>query len=244
MGNRYGQRTLVEPPVDLAAPAGIHHVDGPIEYISGGMGGLCPAVVRVLIADALPVVREGLESLLEAIPAVDPVGTATDGEETLRAILTLGPDVVLLDTALGGEPATLIRRMKDAYPDVAVLLFSGQVLEGQVERAVAAGANGAISKTAPVPHLLFALREVADGGFVVDPHLTDRRCSTAPPVLSDRELDVLHLIVDGLSNKEIGDKLFIALPTVKRHVEHIAKKLGRSHRAALVCEAFRRGMVG
>lgn len=203
--------------------------------------------VRVLIVADQPVVREGLASLFEAVPAIGAVESAAGGNEALCVISRFEPHVVLLDTALPNEGwAALVCEIKDRYSAVRVLLFTDEVDDEQVSRAVAVGADGVMVKTAYVPDLLQAIVDVAHGRFAVDANL-----GTAPfrperpdrPLLSERETEVLRLVAAGLGNKEIAAKLYIATGTAKRHVENISHRLGVSNRTALVAEAFRRRLL-
>ena len=207
--------------------------------------GRVPSVaVRLLIVDDHPVVREGLLSLLQLVPDVEPVGTASDGEQALLVLVCAHVDVVLLDTTLKGECwAAVAPHIKEQWPRVRVLLFTEDMDDVQVRETISIGADGIMLKTAPVPALLEAIAEVAEGRFVVDADLGDSRTAPGGAVLSQREGEVLRLLAAGQSNKEIGLALSVAQATAKRHVENIARKLGASHRSALVAEAFRRGFV-
>jgi DNA-binding NarL/FixJ family response regulator len=199
-----------------------------------------PAAVRVLIADDQPVVREGCGLLLEAVEGFEVVGCANDWEDLLR-MLNRAPDVVVLDLKFGGEEGLAVaQRIKLRKPDIGVMLFPKEIGEDPLERALACGVSGIILKSAPVPEFLDALATVGQGGVMLGRDL-------APPSdasrLSPRERDVLRLLVEGLSNREISRSLYISIGTTKSHLESIARKLGTTHRAAAVAEAIRRGLV-
>jgi len=200
-----------------------------------------PTCVRVLVAEDQPVVREGFGLLLEAVEGFEVAGCVSGCDELLHMLSDELPDVVLLDLRLGGEESLVVsQRIKLRHPEVAVLLFPTDIAEEPLERALACGVNGVILKSAPVPEVLDAIAEVARGGFVLGRDLAAPSDSAR---LSPREREVLRLLADGLSNREIGRSLFISMGTTKSHLESIARKLGTSHRAAAVAEAIRRGLV-
>ncbi len=203
--------------------------------------GARPTDVRVLIADDQPVVREGFSLLLQAVDDFDAVGCASTCDELLRGVADQAPHVILLDMRLGGEEGLLVaQRIKLRHPDVGVLLFPTDIADEPLERALACGVNGVMLKSAPVPEVLDAISEVAQGGFVLG-------CDLAPPSessrLSPREREILRLLAAGMSNREISQSLSISVGTTKSHLESISRKLGTSHRAAAVAEAIRRGLV-
>ncbi|MER3452403.1 MAG: DNA-binding response regulator [Acidimicrobiia bacterium] len=207
--------------------------------------------VRVLITDDHPVVREGLEFMLGAHDEIEIVGGAADGEETLRYIPVLRPDVVIMDLRLPGEDgAEVTKRVKAAHPEVKVLVLTAEADAGLFRRAVAAGADGFLLKSAKAAELAAAVCDIAAGRSVVTPSLTGAlfaaaREQVAQPSspLSEREQQVLQLLADGRTNKEIAAELYVSEATVKTHVENILRKLGVSDRTQAVAEAFRRGLV-
>ena len=206
--------------------------------------------VRVLITDDHPVVREGLEFMLGMNTDIELVGTAADGDETLRYVAVLRPDVIVMDMRLPGQDgAEVTAALKDRHPEVKVLILTAEADGDALRRALAAGADGFMLKTARPPELASAIMDVAAGRSVVAPSLTGAlfaaaRGSTAPPSpLSDREREVLQLLANGKTNKEIASALFVSEATVKTHVENILRKLGVADRTQAVAEAFRRGLV-
>ena len=200
--------------------------------------------VRVLIADDQPVVREGFSLLLDAVDGFHAVGCVSDCDELVNAVKEHEPDVVLLDMCLGGEEGlVVIQRVKARHPDVAVLLFPTDIAEASLKQALACGINGVMLKNAPVQEILESINKVAGGTFVLGRDLAAPSESSEPSQLSSREREVLRLLADGLSNREISQSLFISVATTKSHLENIARKLGTSHRAAAVAEAIRRGLV-
>jgi DNA-binding NarL/FixJ family response regulator len=205
--------------------------------------------MRVFIVDDHPVVREGFSHLFQLVEGIEPVGTAGDGDEALALIGPARPDIVLLDMQLPGDDGAVVtRRIKESYPEARVIIFTAGVDRDQVARARAAGAEGILLKTTPVANLIRALHEVLDGRQVVDLDLTGVLQSPGdqdgPSPLSERELEVLSLLAEGMSNKELARALFISRATVKSHMENILRKLGVPDRAGAVAEGFRRGLVG
>lgn len=204
--------------------------------------------VRVLIVDDHPVVCEGFSQLFEFVDGIDVVGTAATGSQAIERIDMLVPDIVLLDLHLPDEDgAQVAARIATRHPDVRVVIFTGGAEPSEVRRARAAGVHGVLMKTMPVGDLIRAIREVADGKEVVDRDLAgalfaaDAKTGTVP--LSERETEVLGLLAQGMSNKEVAAALFISRATVKSHIENILRKLEANDRAAAVAEGFRRGLL-
>ena len=206
--------------------------------------------VRVLITDDHPVVREGLEFMLGLNADIELVGTAADGEETLRYIPVLNPDVVVMDVKLPGQDGVdVTAAIKEKHGTIKVLMLTAEADGETLRRALAAGADGFMLKTARPTELANAILDVAAGKSVVAPSLTGALFAAArgggPPAspLSDREHQVLQLLANGQTNKEIAAGLFVSEATVKTHVENILRKLGVADRTQAVAEAFRRGLV-
>jgi DNA-binding NarL/FixJ family response regulator len=204
--------------------------------------------VRVLIVDDHPVVCEGFSQLFDFVDGIDAVGTASTGREAIERIDMLVPDVVLLDLHLPDEDgATVAARIRKRHPDVRVVIFTGGADPAEVRRAMMARVDGVLLKTMPVGELIRAIRDVADGREVVDRDLVGALCApnadTGAVPLSEREMDVLGLLSEGMSNKEVAVALFISRATVKSHIENILRKLEASDRAAAVAEGFRRGLL-
>ena len=201
----------------------------------------------MLIVDDHPVVCEGFSQLFEFVDGIDVVGTAANGRDGMERIDMLVPDVALLDLHLPDEDgATVARRIRTRHPDVHVVIFTAGADPAEVRRASAAGVDGVLLKTMPVNELIRAIREVADGKEVLD---RDIAGALSPPdatgavPLSERELGVLGLLAQGMSNKDVAAALFISRATVKSHIENILRKLQASDRAAAVAEGFRRGLL-
>jgi two-component system nitrate/nitrite response regulator NarL len=212
-------------------------------------------VIRMLLADDHPLVREGLRSCLSAAPGIEIVGEAADGCEAMQRVRTLAPDVVLLDLNMprmsGLEAATAILR---EHPHVRVLVLSvHHQLEYSVE-IILSGAHGHVSKDAAPAELIRAIETVARGGTHFEVAATVqylRRYAPAAPcamipahkALTPRETDVLALVAEGLGNREIAARLALGLRTVETHREHLMRKLDIHTVAGLTRYAMARGLV-
>jgi len=204
--------------------------------------------VRVLIVDDHPVVSEGFSHMFEYVDGIDVVGTAATGREAMERIDRLMPDVVLLDLHLPDDDgATIAGRVRARHPDVHVVIFTGGANPAEVRQASAAGVDGVLLKNMPVGELVRAIRDVAEGREVLDRDLVGALCEpdqdTGAVPLSERELEVLRNLANGMTNKDVAAALFISRATVKSHIENILRKLGASDRAAAVAEGFRRGLL-
>lgn len=205
--------------------------------------------MKVLLVDDHVVVRAGLRALLEGEPGVEVVGETGDGEAAIRLVLDLEPDLVLMDLrleqgAIDGIEAT--RRLAGIAPQVKVVVLTSHGTRTDVALALAAGARGYVLKAGPPDELFRALRTANDGGTGIAQEavglLVDEVTSPAA-VLSDREVEVIRLLAQGRSNREIASDLFLSEATVKTHLVRIYRKLDSTNRAGAVTEAFRRGLV-
>lgn len=179
---------------------------------------------------------------------IEVVARAGDGEEALRQIERLKPQVALIDVRmpkLGGVELT--RRARASAPSTAVLLYTGYGDRALLSEGLDAGVTGFVLKEAPIDDLLRAVRSVAAGGTYIDPVLAGTLAgapSTAKhEELTRRERDVLRLLADGLSNEEIGNKLFISPETVRSHVRKAMAKLGADTRTQAVARALRDQLI-
>jgi DNA-binding NarL/FixJ family response regulator len=207
--------------------------------------------VRLLVVDDHPMVREGLRSMLAGTD-VTVVGEAGSGSEALRRIGELGPDVVLLDLELPDvHGLEVLRRIREAAPALPVLVVTMHEDPVLVRRAVRAGASGYVLKGIGRPELLASVRAVNNGGSVVDPgllravvnpdHAAD--AEDTEPALSAVELDVLQLIADGLTNRQIAERLRWSQATVKKYIQRVLDKLDAPDRTRAAVEAVRRGLL-
>lgn len=210
-------------------------------------------VARTVIVDDHPVVRQGLRAILDREPTVDIVGEAANAQTALSVVETLSPDVVLLDLMLGtGDEQRgleLCQILRSRFPFVRVLVLTTFINEQLVVGAIRSGAQGYVLKDVDTVQLVKAIGAIRRGESAFDSHAAAMvvRCLTseAPAVcdsdcLSDREQEVLALVARGLSNQEIGARLYISPTTVKFHLRHIMSKLGVHRRAEL---AFRAGRL-
>lgn len=210
-------------------------------------------VLKVMVVDDHRLVREGLVSLLRLNPEIEVVGEASGGEEAVSRARALKPDVVLMDISMPGmNGITATRLIKRELPETKVIMLTMLDQEGYVYEAVKAGATGYLLKNSGLEELVKAIKEVHKGGASLHPeaqaqllkeyvYLAQSNRDTYG--LSERELEILQLLGDGLSNKEISEKLFISIQTVKTHVTHIFEKLGVSDRTEAVATALRRGLI-
>jgi DNA-binding NarL/FixJ family response regulator len=215
-------------------------------------------MTRVLIADDQALARVGLRKILEAEADVTVVGECVDGADAVDATRREGPDVVLMDVrmpVLDGIEAT--RRIVAAQPRTRVLVLTTFALDEYVYDALHAGASGFMLKDAPPEEIVAAVRIVARGEALLAPAVTRavieefaRRAPSTPrptPVavdeLTPREREVLDLLVEGLSNPEICERLVVSEATAKTHVAHILQKLGVRDRVQAVIYAYESGLV-
>ncbi|MCS7058408.1 MAG: response regulator transcription factor [Meiothermus sp.] len=204
--------------------------------------------IRILLADDHPVVRAGLVGLLSSQPDFEVVGEAADGQEALRAVERLLPQVVLMDLRMPGmDGVSAIRQIRSRFPQVQILVLTTYDTDSDIVRAVEAGATGYLLKDVPREELFRAVRLCARGEAVLSPpvaaRLLGRMRGPAEENLSLRELEVLALVARGLSNKEIARKLKISEATVKTHLLHTFSKLGVDDRTAAVTVALQRGLI-
>ncbi|TWP50705.1 response regulator transcription factor [Lentzea tibetensis] len=200
--------------------------------------------VRVIVADDHPVVRAGLRALLEAEPDLEVVGECGSGAEAVRMASELHPDVVLMDLKmpeLDGAAATA-RVVAETSSRVVVLTTFDT--DGDIIRAIEAGATAYLLKDAPSTDLIEAVRAAARGQTVLAPPVATRLVSAVQrPTLSAREVEVLGLVARGLSNAAISVELRVSEATVKSHLLHVFSKLDVSDRTAAVTVALSRGWL-
>ena len=206
-------------------------------------------MIRLLIADDHPVVRDGLSGMFAAEPEFEVVGEAADGAEAIGLAQALRPDVILMDLQMPGvNGLAAIAELAKRGVAARVLVLTTYDTDGYVVPAIEAGATGYLLKDAPRDELLRAVRAAAAGQSVLAPSVAStlmNRVRTPPPpaVLSPRELEVLGLVAAGNTNREAAAHLFISEATVKTHLLNIYAKLEVPDRASAVAEGFRRGLL-
>ena len=213
-------------------------------------------VIRVLIVDDQRLVRAGLRMLCESTQDLDVVGEAADGEQAVKSALELLPDVILMDLRMPGlDGIEATRLVTSARPESKVLALTTFDDDAHLYPALAAGAAGFLVKDTSPAELVDAIRRTARGDYSLSPHLlrrlvaratdaeaADAAAPTGPPAdpLTARELDVLPLVVEGLSNQEIADRLHLGVTTVKTHVANLMEKTGSANRVQLAVHGFQR----
>ena len=207
-------------------------------------------IIRLLIADDHPVVRDGLRGIFEASGEFEVAGEAANGREAVDRAAALRPDVVLMDLRMPElDGVSAIRALAERGVDARVLVLTTYDTDTDVVPAIEAGATGYLLKDSPPEELLRGVRAAARGEAVLSPSVATRLLGQVrQPArdrepLSQRELDILGLIAQGCSNREAAARLYISEATVKTHVLHIYAKLGVNDRAAAVAVGFERGLL-
>ena len=199
---------------------------------------------RILVVDDHEVVREGLARLIDRRPDFEVVATAGTCEEAIRQARRFAPDIVLMDLRLpDGSGVDACRSIHDEFPAVAVVFLTSSPDDADVYAAVLAGARGYILKQTPTAQLLRALAGVARGESLLDPTVTTgildriRRIAAgggAGPKLTGRERQILRLLIEGQTNAEIANAVFLSPKTVKNYVSSLIDKLGVERRTQII----------
>ena len=206
--------------------------------------------IRILIADDHPVVREGLQGLLSLKPDFEVIGTAEDGEEAVLQANLLKPDVILMDLEMPRKNGLeAIKEIKANQPEIKILVLTSFTEDKKIFAALDAGALGCLLKDSSPQELIRAIRDVHQGQLTLHPTVARKmlhekeKPESPDSLLTDREIEVLQLVAQGLDNHEIADTLIVALPTVRSHVSNILNKLGLSNRTQAVLYALRHNIA-
>ncbi|MEJ1115818.1 response regulator transcription factor [Paenarthrobacter sp. CCNWLY172] len=201
--------------------------------------------ISVLLVDDHTVVRSGLTALLGTQADIAVVGEAASGEEALEAAQQHAPDVVLMDLAMGAgmDGIEAIKQLRQRTPKQAIIVFTTYDSDADIVRAVDAGAMGYLLKDAAPEEIFAAVRGAVQGKSVMSAPVASRlfqQLRNPDEILTPREAELLSLLTEGLSNRDLGKRLFISEATVKTHLAHIYAKLGVETRAAAIATAIRR----
>jgi DNA-binding NarL/FixJ family response regulator len=209
-------------------------------------------MIRVVVADDQTAVREGLVVLLGLVEDIVVVGSGADGDEALRLVAEHDADVVLMDLRMPRcDGVTATTRIRDEHPRTQVVVLTTYAEDADIVSALRAGALGYLTKDAGRVQIAQAVRSAAAGQSVLDAHVRERLLAAAggasmstsdsglPDGLTIREAEVLRLIAEGLSNKEIAERLFVGEATVKSHINRLFAKTSVRDRAQAVQYAYR-----
>ena len=214
--------------------------------------------IRILLVDDQRLVREGIQILLDSESDLEVVGQAANGAEGLELVDNLGPDVVLMDVRMPVmDGVTATKEISKLHPDIAVIILTTFDDDDVIFEGLKAGAKGFLLKDISSAEMAAAIRTVAAGDGLIQPSVTrrvmaefsrlaesrDQEESSLAEPLTDRELEVLRLIAQGLSNQEIADQLVITVGTVKNHVSSLLGKLGARDRTQAVIKAQELNLV-
>jgi NarL family two-component system response regulator LiaR len=213
--------------------------------------------IKIYLAEDHEITRVGLKLTLETIPGFSVIGEAADGKQAVVEVDKAQPDVVLMDIGLpilDGIDATRI--IKERHAKIRVIMLTSHESDRDIFAALGAGADGYCLKEVSGPRLAMAIRAVHDGAAWLDPSIASRvlkACAQVTPqapakptgdsTLSQREIEVLRLVVEGMSNQEIASRLSLSIETVKTHMRHIMEKLAVDDRTQAAVKALREGLV-
>jgi len=209
------------------------------------------STIRILLCDDHELVRRGLRSLLDSVADLEVVGEAGDANEAVKAVDELSPDVVVMDVRLPGRSGIeACRDIRSAHPDAHVLMLTSFADDEALFSSIMAGASGYVLKQVRGADLVGAIRQVAEGHSLLDPAVTARvlaRLRGEAPVPTDgveeltpQERKILDLVAEGLTNRQIAERIHLAEKTVKNYVSNILMKLGLARRAEVAAYMAKR----
>jgi two-component system, NarL family, response regulator LiaR len=205
--------------------------------------------IRVMIVDDHAVVRSGLGAFLAASPQLDLVGEAENGEQAVVRARALKPDVILMDLLMPVmDGVTAIRLIKEQNSSIQIVALTSFQEDEMVQNAMKAGAIGYLMKNVTTRELAAAIQAAKEGKMTLSPEAAQAlvramQHTTEIEILTGREKEILKLMVEGLNNAEIAERLVVSLSTVKYHVSNILSKLGVDNRVAAIAQAIQKKMV-
>jgi DNA-binding NarL/FixJ family response regulator len=209
-------------------------------------------LIKLMLVDDHAVLRDGLRNILEMEEDIQVAGEAESGEEALRRIPELKPDLIIMDINMpNGNGVKVTGIIKNRYPDIKILMLTMHSHEEYFMSAIREGADGYILKDAPSEQVVEAVRTVAKGESIIHPSMTrkllsfhqQKKMDQEEQSLTEREKEVLLCLVEGMSNKEIANKLYISDKTVKIHVSKIFRKLNVKSRSQVIIQAVQKQLV-
>ena len=215
---------------------------------SPGQNGRMPKAIRVFLLDDHEVVRRGLREMLEAEDDMEVVGEAGTAEEAFGRIPATSPEVAVLDVRLpDGDGVEVCREIRARHPDISCIMLTSFSDDEAVYASIMAGASGYLLKQIRGTDLVAGIRKVAQGQSLLDPTVTTRILERLRrkddkdelASLTDQERHILELIAEGLTNRQIGERMFLAEKTVKNYVSNMLAKLGMSRRTEAAAYAAR-----
>lgn len=208
-------------------------------------------LIRVMVVDDHEMVRKGLISYLLTEPDIELVGEASSGREAIRLAREKRPDVILMDLIMeDGNGIEATKEILSFYPECRIIIITSFYDDEQVFPAIEAGALSYLLKTARADEVISAIRKAMKGETVIEPKVANKMLNRLRPKermphddLTEREMEVLMLIAEGMTNQEISEELFIGIKTVKTHVSNILNKLNVQDRTQAAIYANRHGLV-
>lgn len=208
-------------------------------------------LIRVMVVDDHEMVRKGLISYLLTEPDIELVGEASSGREAIRLAREKRPDVILMDLIMeDGNGIEATKEILSFYPECKIIIITSFYDDEQVFPAIEAGALSYLLKTARADEVISAIRKAMKGETVIEPKVANKMLNRLRPKermphddLTEREMEVLMLIAEGMTNQEISEELFIGIKTVKTHVSNILNKLNVQDRTQAAIYANRHGLV-
>jgi len=213
--------------------------------------------IKVLVADDLTLVRQGICALLSSVEDVDVIGEAESADEVVDLARKLKPDVVLMDQDMPGNGLHATRLIKEAMSSTEVIIMTDRLSDGRALQAIEAGATGYVLKDIPLASLASAVQAVCNGRAFFHPEITRKlleklghltreqrdRLRVEFEGLTPRELDILFELARGSTDREIAAKFVLSEGTVKTHLRNILKKLGARNRTQAVAHVLRKGLI-